>query len=120
MKTLLAAAALLAALPALAQAPQPPLVEDDDYVCPDGLLVELTHDRAAGILRGTRGGETFLLQEVDKGLAADEKLVLSGVAALLGLELDEHTLLTPSEPLEVSAASPDARGRAASHDSDLL
>ena len=28
--------------------------------------------------------ETFLLQEVDKGLAADEKLVLSGVAALLG------------------------------------
>ena len=28
--------------------------------------------------------ETFLLQEVDKGLAADEKSVLSGVAALLG------------------------------------
>jgi uncharacterized lipoprotein YbaY len=63
LKTLLAAAALLAALPALAQAPQPPLVEDDDYVCPDGMLVGLSHDRTAGILRGTRGGETFLLQE---------------------------------------------------------
>lgn len=63
MKTLLAVASLLAALPAAAQAPEPPLVEDDDYVCPDGLLVELTHDRAAGILRGVRAGETFLLQE---------------------------------------------------------
>lgn len=63
MKTFLAVAALFVAFPALAQAPQPPLVEDDDYVCPDGLIVELTHDHAAGILRGTRGGETFLLQE---------------------------------------------------------
>lgn len=40
-----------------------PLVQPINYVCPDGHLITLDHDRTAGILRGVRGGEVFTLQE---------------------------------------------------------
>lgn len=45
------------------QQPVLPLRSAKEFVCGDGQLVTLEHDKAAGILRGVRSGEVFTLQE---------------------------------------------------------
>ena len=45
------------------QQPVLPLRSPKEFICSDGQLVTLEHDKAAGILRGVRAGEVFTLQE---------------------------------------------------------
>lgn len=45
------------------QTPVLPLRAAQDFICEDGYLVTLDHDKPAGILRGVRAGEVFTLQE---------------------------------------------------------
>jgi len=66
---LVMASGLLAAMPLMAQAPVAlgSELKAVSYVCADGQRVELRHDKPAGVMLGTRGGENFtLLEQVGK------------------------------------------------------
>ena len=84
-------AAVVAASPPAAivgQQPVLPLRAAQEFVCEDGQLVTLEHDKPAGIMRGVRAGELFTLQEQvgftpSRFVNGSDSLVIDGDVAKL-------------------------------------
>lgn len=84
-----------------------PLPGARSFVCEDGHMILLSHDQAAGLLRGIRGGEPFTLQQqvsrrgLNRFVDGSDSIILAGDTALLNRRRDvrQSCIRVPDQPM---------------------